>query len=72
VVVSEVLGGKEEGAQLAAIEPTSLRGEDPRPTDILGRVGADPSVDVGEPIEPAHRREPSIDGRRRQSSLLES
>ncbi len=38
---------------------------------VLGWVGADPPVDVREPVEATHRGQALIDLRRRQSPLLE-
>jgi hypothetical protein len=38
--------------------------------DVLGRVRADPAVDVSEAVEAAHRREPPVDRRGGEPSFL--
>jgi hypothetical protein len=38
--------------------------------DVLGRVRTDPAVDVGEPVEAAHRREPPVNRRRGEPPSL--
>jgi hypothetical protein len=65
------VGGGEEHAELAAVETTSIRGVDLRASNALSRVRADPTVDVGEPVKPAHRREAPVDRRRRELGLAE-
>jgi hypothetical protein len=66
----ELLGGGEEHAELGAVETASGGGVDLGAADVLGGVRADPAVDVSEPVEPAYRREPPVDRRRRQPSFL--
>jgi hypothetical protein len=43
---------------------------DLRASHVLCRVGADPAVDVREPVEAAHRRQPAVDRRGSESSLF--
>ena len=57
------LGGKQERAQLAAVEAPGLARVDLGTTDVLGRVGRDHPVDVGESVEAKDRREPPVDCR---------
>jgi len=45
------LGGEEKGAALPAIQASPLGGVDLGAPDVLGRVGGDPTIDVGEPVE---------------------
>jgi hypothetical protein len=40
------------------------------PPDVLGRVRRDAPVDVSEPEEATHRRQPPVDRRRRQPAVL--
>jgi hypothetical protein len=58
------LGCVEERPELPAVQASALGGMDPRPTDGLGRVGHNPSVDVSEAIDATDRRQPAADGRR--------
>ena len=48
----------------------ALGGVDIRPANVLGWVGGDPPVDVGEAIEAADRGQTAVDGRRGQTPLL--
>ncbi len=41
-----------------------------RSADVLRRIRPDPTVDVSESVEAAHRRQATVDRRRRQSLLL--
>ena len=70
VVSVVLLCGEEEHAELRAIQAARLGRVHLRAADVLGRVGTDAAVDVGEPVEAAHGREASIDRGRRQSALL--
>ena len=70
VVAVEPLGGEQERAELPTVHPVALTGLHLGSTDVLGRVRRDPSVNVSEPIEAAHRREPPVDRRRRQLPFL--
>jgi hypothetical protein len=65
-----LLGGEQEHAELGAVEASSSRRVHVRPTDVLRGVRGDSSIDVGEAIEAAHRRQPTVDRRRRQSSVF--
>ena len=56
----EPLGGEEEPAELAAVQPTPLRRMDLRAANVLGRVGLDPTVDVGEAVEATRRRQAAV------------
>lgn len=60
-----VLGGEQEHAELGPVEASSLGGMDLWPSDVLGWVGAHATVDVSEPVEAAHRRQPTINRCRR-------
>ena len=64
------LGGEEERAEFGPVEPPPFVRVDLGSPDVLSRVGGDPSVDVGKPVEPADRRQSPVDGRGRQTSLL--
>ena len=70
VVAVAVLGGEQEHAELRTIQTSRVRRVDLRPADVLGRVRGDATVDVGEAVEAAHRRQPTVDRRRRQVPLL--
>jgi hypothetical protein len=70
MVVVIALGGEEERAELGPVQAATLIEVDLGPTDILGRVSADPAADVGEAVEATDSREAPVDGRRRQSPLL--
>jgi hypothetical protein len=61
VVAVVLLGGEQEHAELGAVEPSSVTRVDLRASDVLGRVRADAAVDVSEAVEPADRRQPSVD-----------
>ncbi len=53
----------DERAQLAPVEAQRRRlGVDPGTADVLGRVGVDVAVDLGEPVEPRRGGEASADG----------
>jgi hypothetical protein len=51
VGVVEPLGGEEELAELAPVQPAPLRRVDLGAAYVLGRVGTDPTVYVGEAVE---------------------
>ena len=61
---------EQEGTQLPTIEASTLRWMDLRTPDVLGWVGAHPSVDVGEPVEAAHGRQPAVDRGRSKAPLF--
>ena len=63
-------GREQEGAEFSAVEATSLARVDLGAADVLGRVGTDAPVDVGEAIKTADGREATVDGRGGQSPLL--
>ena len=65
-----VVGGGKEHAELRPVQTASVGWMDLRAADILGWVRGDAAVDVSEPVEAAHRRKPSVDRRRSESSLL--
>ena len=64
------LGSEEEPAELASVEAAPLARVDLGPSGILRGVRWDPAVDVGEAVEPADRRQPSVDGRSREAPLF--
>ncbi len=64
------LSGEQEGAELGAVHPVPLGLGDLGAADVLGGVGGDATVDVGEPVVATHRGQPPIDRRGRQASLL--
>ena len=66
-----LLGREQERAQLAPIEAAGLGRMDLGTADVLRRVGPDASVDVGEAIEAADRREPPVDGGGGQAPFLQ-
>ena len=66
----ESLGGEEERAELPAVQSPPLGRVHLGAPDVLGRVGVHPSVDVGESVEAADGRQPSVDGRRGQTLVL--
>jgi hypothetical protein len=55
VVVVVLLRREQEHTKLRAVQAACVGRVHLRPTDVMGRIGADPSVDVGEPVEPAPR-----------------
>ena len=59
-----------EHAKLCAVQSSGVGGVDPLAADVLGWVRADAAVDVSEPVEAAHRREPPVDRRRGEPPLL--
>jgi hypothetical protein len=67
----EALGRKEKCTELAPVHTPDLIGEDPRTTDVLSWIRTDTAIDVREAVETTNRREPTVNGRRRQSSFLE-
>jgi len=70
MILVEALGRAEKGSQLPAVQSLPLGRVDLGAPDVLGRVGDDPSVDVGESVEAADGGEASVDGRRGQTLLL--
>src|SRR5205807_2864351 len=63
-------GGKEECAEFAPVEPTALVWEDLGPAGVLGRLGRDAAINMGEAVEATDRGETTVDGRRGQTSLF--
>jgi len=59
--VVDPLGREQEPPEVGPVEATGVVGVDLGTTDVLGRVGADPAVDVGEAVEAAHGRQPPVD-----------
>jgi hypothetical protein len=57
----ESLCGVEKRPELLAVEPSTLRGVDLRSADVLGWIGWNPPIDVGEAIEPTDRRQSPVD-----------
>jgi hypothetical protein len=70
VVRIESLGGVEKGSELLAIEALALGGMDLRSADVLGWIGRNPPVDVGEAVEAKDRGQSPVDGRRSEAPLL--
>ena len=64
------LSGEQEGAELGAVHPVPLGLGDLGAANVVGGVGEDATVDVGEPVVATHRGQPPIDRRGRQASLL--
>jgi len=71
MVVIDPLGSEQESGHLVAIESTTFARMNLGSPDVLGRIGRDPSVDVGESVEAADRRQPSIDRRRSETTQFE-
>jgi hypothetical protein len=70
VGVVDPLGFEQEPSELGAVEAAGVVGVDLGSADVLGRVGGDTAVDVGEAVEAADRGQPPVDGRRRQTTAL--
>jgi hypothetical protein len=70
VLAVVLLGGEQEHAELGAVQPARIGRMDLRAAHVLRRVRGDTSVDVGEAVEAAHRRQASVDRRRRQAPLF--
>jgi uncharacterized OB-fold protein len=70
VIAVEPLGGEQERAELAAVHAVALVRLDLGPADVLGRVRRYAPVNMGEPVEAAHRREPAVDRRRSEPAFL--
>ena len=63
-------GGVQEGGELTPVHPPLRRWVNAWSTHVLGRVGADAPVDVGEAVVAANRRQSPINRRRGQSPRL--
>jgi hypothetical protein len=70
VVTVVLLGGEQEHAQLGAVETAGIRRVDLGSAHVLGRVRGDAAIDVSEPVEAAHRRQPPVDRRCGKTSRL--
>ena len=70
MLVVVVLGGEQEHAEFGAVESSPGRRVYLPPTDVLRGVRGDPSIDVGEAIEAADRRQATVDGRRGQAPVF--
>jgi hypothetical protein len=70
VIAVEPFGSEQERAQLGTVHAVTLAGRDLGATDVLGRVRRDSSVDVSEPVEAAHRRQPTVNRRGRKPTLF--
>jgi hypothetical protein len=64
------LGGVQERCEFTAVHAALGRGMDPGSPHVLRRVRADATVDVGEAVVAADRREPPVDGRWGEASFL--
>jgi hypothetical protein len=64
VLTVVLLCGEQKHAELGAVESSGVRRMSLRTPDILRSVRRDTSIDVGEAIEAAHRREAMVDRRR--------
>jgi hypothetical protein len=62
---------EEEHPELGAVHASGGRGRDLGAPDVLGRVRHDAAVDVREPVEPADRRETSVDSGGGQAAFFE-
>jgi hypothetical protein len=69
--VVESFGGEEKLTQLASVHPSPLGGMHGGTADILGRVSADPAVDVSEAVvtHAVDRRRSIVDAARPRSSI---
>jgi hypothetical protein len=70
VVAVETLGGEQEHPELGVIRTTRFGRMHLRATDVLGRIGCDDSVDVGELVEPLHRGQATVDRGRGEPALF--
>ena len=70
VGVVEALGGEQERSKLGAVEAASVVGVDLGVPDVLGGVGGDPAVDVGEPVEAADSGQAPVDRGGGEASCL--
>ncbi len=66
----ESVGGEEEGPALGAVEASGVVGVHLGTADVLGRVGGNAAIDVGEAVETADGGETAVDGARRQAPVL--
>ncbi len=71
VVMVDALGGEQERAERGSVHPRGLGGVHRRAAHVLGGVRRDAPVDVREPVEAAHRREPAINRGRGEASFFE-
>ena len=71
MIAVAALGGEEERGELPPMEPPTRGGVDLGATDVFGRVGADPPVDVGGAAEATYGRQAMVDGRGGQAPLLD-
>ena len=62
MVVVVALGREQEGSELAPVESAAFARVDLGTPDVLGRVGTNPPVDMGEAVEPADRGQAPVDG----------
>ena len=65
-----MLGGKQEPAELTAVHSVSFVGLHLGAAHVLGGIGGDPAVDVGEAEVAAHCRQAPIDRRWRKAALF--
>jgi hypothetical protein len=70
VGVVEALGGEEEPAELAPVQSAPLRWMDLRAANVLGWVGRDPPVYVGEAVEATGGGQAAVDSRSCQTALF--
>ena len=68
--VVKALRGEQETAEPVSVQPSTLRGMHGGTAQLLGRVGADPAVDVSEAVEPAGGGQAAVDCRSGQATLL--
>lgn len=68
--VVKALRGEQEATELSSVQPSMLRGMHGGAAHVLGRVGADPAVDVSEAVVTARGRQPAVDPRRGQATSL--
>jgi hypothetical protein len=65
-----LLGGEQEHAEFRPVESSRVRGVHLRAPHVLRRVRGDATVDVSEPVEAAHGREATVNGRRSESAIF--
>ena len=67
---SESLCGEQEPTELSSVKPSTLRRMHGGAAHVLGWVGADPTVNVSEPVETARGGQAAVDRRSGQATLL--
>jgi hypothetical protein len=71
VVMVVALRGEQERRELGAVEASRVGRMDLGAAHVLRGVRRDVAIDVREPVEATHRRQPPVDRRGRETLLLE-